>query len=262
MMVLWRGLGVLAALTPVVIFLPWPKDPIFYCIVTVVGIITGVYERQTYYVAGQGNAGGLSRLLPLTIWVTFIIWIIISSRIRTDYAAHPLHALAIFGALGICGAGVFLMQQAVVDARLFRDVMPIVILRGITDVLNKTAMNHSAEIFPANIAIYVWWAAAWLTLTTLFLNWRATGKIMPDNPFRRIYIKPAIVISSIMLLIMACKTTAMNFAPNPAYVTATALLSALWVTLYHRLRREPDPSNLWAGALIVAGTFGLVLAGG
>lgn len=262
MMILWRGMGGLIVLTPFIPFLPWPHNPMFYLVLATMGILAGFYERQTYDIAGSGNAGGLSRLLPLSIWVTFFAWLIISPEIRRHYGEHPLHALVVFGCLGICGAGLFWMQRSRVDAHLLRAAFPIIILRGIVDAMNKTAMIDSAEIFPSNLVIYIWWISVWITLTTLVLSWRATGKIMPENPFRKAYLAPAVVITFILIGLMACKGAAMNFAPNPAYVTATALLSTLWVALYHRWRNISDPSHLWAGVLIVIGTLCLVFVGG
>lgn len=262
-MVLWRGMGCVVLLSPIVVFLDWPKDPVFYGIIAVMGIFAGVYERQTYDIAARGNAGGLSRLLlPLSLWVSFIIWILLSADVRMQYLERPLESIGVLIALALCAGGMIWMHRSRLDAALLYVVMPAAVLRGVTDVLNKTAMMHSADMFPQNLPVYVWWLSVWVVITVLVQNRITAGKFIPENPFRMDYAKPGIILSVTLIALMLCKGAAMQFTPNPAYVTAVGLMSAIWVAAYHRARREPDPSHLWAGALVVLGTVLLVFMRG
>jgi hypothetical protein len=87
--------------------------------------------------------------------------------------------------------------------------------------------------------------------------------LMPHVSIRDAFSPSAMIGGALLLLSLAglilFKMYAMRDVANPSYVVALICTAPLWITLYHKVTKTPDPTDLRAGFAFVICMVGLVL---
>jgi hypothetical protein len=117
LMAIWRHFGVAVLVTPAVFFITWPKEPIFYfAVISTCGFVAHS-DRKLYEATAKYGAGIISRILPLGIWVSFVLWAVISPEWRSNFMAYPVfRKLVIFSCLFVCAFALLIMYRKNFDA--------------------------------------------------------------------------------------------------------------------------------------------------
>jgi hypothetical protein len=86
---------------------------------------------------------------------------------------------------------------------------------------------------------------------------------MRDVPMKDMFSRSALIGGALLLLSLAglilFKMYAMRDVTNPSYVVALICTAPLWITLYNKMTKTPDPTDLRAGFAFVVCMIGLVL---
>ncbi|MAH05445.1 MAG: hypothetical protein VYC19_10230 [Pseudomonadota bacterium] len=252
----WRGLVPFIALTPILPFLEWPAQPLFYVATLTTALIVSYSDTQNFAAASKFGAGVAIRMKPFIIWLVFLVWFILDSDTRSDLLSQPLVFSSVLVCLLIGALSASFMNRCPISRSALIFYLPIIGLGACVDILNKTAMDSSG--FMSGVIIYAWMQALVISIVT-FLIQKRTAAASPSGHTIISNLKIGGIIGCIFLCANLCKNTAMSLTLNPSYVTAIVFTSPVWVSLYYKYIQHKEPVNIWAGYGLILSAIGLIL---
>jgi hypothetical protein len=255
----WRGFGPFLALTPFMFLVELPDSPVFYAATIATSFLAGYGDTKGFEAARRFGAGLLSRLRPLSLWPIFLIWLVLEPARLRHLAEAPLRAAATLAALGLLVYGARHLRRCAVSREAFLFLSPVLAAGVAVDILNKTAMDHAPLL--GGIVAYGWIQGLLIGLSGL-----AVLAKKGDPPLPRLFSRHATTAGAALCVILlvntACKNTAMQLTPNPAYVTGFGFLAPFWVLIVYRLTGRKEAANVGAGLIVLGATALLALAQG
>lgn len=241
---------------PFLLISPWPDSPFFYA----VAIFSGVSMSVTFTIGSNLAAKHNGRVailhVPLAGVLVFLAWLIISAPARAHFVAEPGDAVVAVLAVIIMVFSLAHMRRHDVSWQIFLHILPKVFLAATATILTRLALP--ADELYDRLPIFLF--LSFFTCTAcgaLIYPWRPQA----DKPFFTRNLVKASSLSAIggsinhMLFVIA-----VAYAPNPAYVNLIALLTPVWLMMYHKAKGIPDNANPFAGFILILGAAALVTA--
>ncbi len=258
-LMLWRGFGVAVIFLPLALLVPWPQDPVFYWLMVAQSIAVGVHDRFTIESSSRFGAGVTSRLLPIGVWLTFAIWLVLKPSYREDLFSNDLKAFGVIAALSVAVAAMLFIRKDYVSKQAIIYLAPAIFLLGIIDALNKAVIDASGHPIYGAI-VYGFLLGVGIGIVTIITRLVIENRTIDiKEMFDKKAIKGGLIISGIVLVVTINKGIAMFYTPNPAYVGLIILAAPIWIAGYNKITGHKDKSNLWAGMLFVLSAVLLVL---
>jgi len=255
---LYRGMGATVAFGPLAFFVTMPDDIHFYILSAVAGFVVLILDFLMFRAAQDYGAGTVGRLTPISIAFIFLGWVVYDPAYRDLMVAWPLWQT---GAVIVCLVGGIVSLSAMRHDPIARSAIKIslviAILGAFIDAASKVALDYGdlPDIGLAYMAATGVAAGITSALSYVFL--------MPQVTLKDVFSPSAMIGGVLVLLSLAglilFKMYAMRGVANPSYVVALICTAPLWITLYHKLTKTPDPTDLRAGFAFVICMVGLVL---
>jgi hypothetical protein len=257
----WRGFGVALALLPLMLAVTLPVSPVFWAAVVANGVLVGISDTMVFNSARRFGAGPTSRLTPMGIWIGFALWLAIAPDYRAALLAEPLRFAGVLLAVVLAVAAMAFFRKDPVSRGALRFLVPVILLAGIIDVINKTAMDNTGASVVGGIVAYGFTVSLIAGSVSMLGRYWQTRRLNAAEFFTPHAAKYGLLMMGVIILTMATKNMAMHLTPNPTYVGVIALSAPLWVLAFNKLRGIPDRSNIWAGVLFVAASALLIWLG-
>lgn len=254
----WRGLVPLIFLTPVLPFIHWPSAPLFYIVTLITALIVSYSDTKNFEAAARFGAGITIRMKPFIIWLVFALWFILHKDVRDNLLDAPSLFIGITLCLLAGTVSAVYLQKCPISRKALHFYMPLIFLGACVDILNKTAMDHSALL--SGIILYAWIQALIITVVTGAAH---KPPLKENHTHRFTHIKRSFkygcIIGFLFLLANLTKNAAMSYTVNPSYVTAIIFTSPVWVSAYYRYIQHKETANIYAGYGLVFSAVALVL---
>ena len=260
LLIAWRGFILAVCFIPLAASLNLPSDPGYYITVVAVGFAACFTDMRLLRATSEVGGGPVSRLMPISVWVSFGLWTAIDGAYRANLVENPLRGLGVLGCLVLCVLAVSMLRKDKVSQQALPLIIPIIIGGAIIDNLNKHAMSYAApdQIFDAALGyIGIQNITIALIMGTRMVfdrkwSWR-------EDIFDRRLLLGSIALAGIICTVTMVRNFAMAGAPNPGYVGAIGLGATVLVILFNRWQKVADTSNIRAGLIFVASAIMLVL---
>ncbi len=262
-LLLWMRLIAFLACLPFLFVFPWPQDPVFYLLMLCSAAIFSASDVAAIGMAGKNGAGSVSRIEPLTVGVTFLLWCALSPQTIGEYMASPLRA---FGIVGSLLGGLYFalrLRHCEISRETLRVMAPFILSGAVGITIGKTAMS----LVPPPAGVY-YYALLQCGLSVVFysaaIKIPAFSRRIPDfgstsDLFARRTVLAGLCGSAIWLVHTPSKYAAISMVENPAYVTMIGLTAPLWVLLIHGIMGKKERADVVSGLGIVACAALLVL---
>lgn len=254
LLVFWRSLFPAVLLLPTFMFFEWPSQYQFYVSAVVVGFIGFGADALVYRSAKNYGGSGTTRLLnmriPIGVAIGFILfpesWY---SLVNKDWYI----ALGVIVAVAICFFSLLRMNRNAVSQQIVKTMIPPVILYGLCDAFQKLGVLEVNSYI--DIVMYV-------CLLSVSMSFFSGAFVLILG--RRRFLEPHILkygayLSVAWILLVLVKSMALVGMPNSGYYGVFTGLSALWVTLHHKLFKISDDTNPFAGLSLMVGVMLLAL---
>lgn len=267
LLVFWSRVLTALALLPLMSHLALPTDPAFYIAVSLTVVFTVLGDIRTFNASAVHGAGVVSRLMPLTVWGSFLVWFLFDPLLLGRYAQNPQTALGICAALLGCVFFAMRLNRSPVHREVFIELLPALLAYTATTVLNKYAMNHGPLIGAVFAYMFVQSSLA-AVLTGFYALWRlrtpTAPRITPELAARGFSPASALAVASVMMSAvwiahMVYKNSAMAYAANPAYIAALGLTAPVFISLYYRLTNHREEADVISGYGVVICALALVV---
>lgn len=250
----------LSALVPVLHY-GLAVPPMFYVytlVTTVIYIISDiVYFRSVPHI----GAGMMTRLLPSSVLITFVLWMVIEPQRVDAYISKPwigAGTCALIIAFVFCAMRV---KRCPVSWQGVKRIWPVLASASLGPIITKMALNEAAaNAAHENVATFAYmFVQSGMTVALIGLYHLVRRPIPTAVMFERNAIRTGFIIGIAIAAMLFFKTKALQLTDNPAYVVMVFFTDALWVMLIYRLIGRKEQGDIRAGIGIVICAALLVL---
>lgn len=255
-LIFWRGAFPALYASPILFFIPWPKDPLFYVFVISVACIVTFTDVILFDITKKYGAGVPSRLQPLGILLSFIAWFLIDTNQIDLYLEKPVITVGIITSLLMIVFTTTRLRRCTISKEVFIQMVPVIIATSAAGILIKMGLAH-AESSNQAVGYYI------LVQGTAIAIFVAIRESIKRRRLNRILdkdvLKAGFVIGLLTPCSVFCAAHAFIAADNPAYVSAVILLSPFWIVLIYKSLNKKEQGDVKTGLLLVASVIALVL---
>jgi hypothetical protein len=248
-MLFWLRVVMLVLALPVVFFLGWPGEPVFYLATFMTAFIWAYADLSSFRATEEFGAGPITRMIPLNVLVTFVMWTALTPELLDQYLASPLQTLGII--LAMLGAVFFAMrlQGGAISREAMRALGPVILMSGMGVVFAKVALDAA----PDSSGVFAYMAVQAFFMVLIYGGLEAVWHPVPRAVFTgQVAIRTGFWMALASVVHTALKSYAYIIVENPAYVSAVILTTPLWVLLFYRLFKRQNVGNLGYGFAILA----------
>jgi hypothetical protein len=252
----WMRVMIVLGMAPIMTQLPMPKDPLFYGFVFLSVLFGTTADIRAMNASRLYGGGVVSRVMPLSVWGAFFIWLFAAPETIGGYLAHPLNSLGILSALAVCVYFSMRLNKTEVNKQAFAAMLPALIGYAAANVVNKKAMAFGLDAGHLAGAVYgymFWQSAMAVPIVGAYCAWRAKRDVGTAPVNGRLLAVAALLVALAWFCHMIYKNYAMAYTPNPAYMAAIGLLAPVFVTLFYKMTGHREENDVASG-------FGVVLS--
>jgi hypothetical protein len=252
----YRALISALLLLPFTALMQWPADPQYYMAAFLSATISVVGMMIQYNLAAAKNGRVANLYQPITIFLTFVLWLMIDGKQRDFLINHPINLAAILFSFALLFISVQFLRRNDSGWRSLMAILPVGVLYAFLGIITKEVLdNNGMRLLPISLG-YVLLNNAFMALVSFPVIASKKINLTINKPM----LKPAFYISVFHTIswVLICISTIL--APNAAYPFAMTALSPVWFMIYYKLKGDKDDANPIAGALMFGAAVVLTLA--
>jgi hypothetical protein len=259
LLVFWMRVMAVLFLTPFVIHMRLPDDPKFYLAVLVTVFVGTFSDIRSFNAAAQFGGGVVARVQPLTVWGTFLLWLVFDPSLISQYIDHPVNAAFILLALSGCVYFSMRLNKCHITRAAFVYMLPALVGYTLTNALNKYAMMHG----PLEGAVYGYMYAQSIIAVVAIGIYSMIHEKRRNSAER--WARPEMFVAALLAALtwichMIYKNYSMAFTPNPGYQGAIILISPVFIAIFYHFAKHKEEADVKSGMGIVACAILLALA--
>ncbi|NBX66334.1 MAG: hypothetical protein EBQ96_04990 [Proteobacteria bacterium] len=253
----WLRFWSFVAFLPISLSVEWPQDPVFYACIFSLSVLICGSDALYYGSAKDHGAGVTTRIEPLSVLMTFVIWVAITPAQMADYLFKPLISCGIVLCFAMAGYFALRLRRCEVSFSVMKKLMPVIFIMAFVSILGKTAMDRGGDPWDAAIVYIVIQCGLMVFFygSASIIAPQFTGSLKPNKAI----LGSAALMAVFSVIHIASKNMAYTFVSNPAYVTVLGLTAPLFVAGYYHLAGRVDNTDKIAGFGIVACALALVV---
>ena len=230
--IVYRGFIAALAVLPFAVFIvpnfAWP----FFLIATLQGVAVSYLDYNIYKLFRKYGAEAVSSIQPLSVLVTFVLWLIIRPSLLFLYMENLWRfAIIVLCISSIVYAVMKYRRQPFVFACL-RQMLPLLLICSFIDITNKLIMEYTNN--------HLWQASLYRVLIVSsvvgFIN---LGFSLKQGVKLKTLLKKENIIAAWFVLLQPFSMMLINFsahfAENPAYSSVVVYLSVVWILLFNKI---------------------------
>jgi len=256
----YRALISVLLLLPFIPFMEWPSDPRYYMATLLCAAISVVGMMVQYNLAAAKNGRVANLHQPITIFLTFFLWLIFDRQQLYFLLDHPLNFAGILFSFALLFISIQFLRKNDSGWRALMAIMPVGVLYAFLGIITKLVLDQGAaestQLLPISLG-FVLLSNALMAMISFPAV--ISKKKRAQHPFNKKILKPALYISVFHTISWILINLATILTPNAAYPFAVTALSPLWFMLYYKMKGVKDDASPVAGGLMFAAAVILVL---
>ena len=245
----WLRLFSLIGVLPFSFFIQWPSDPAFYIYMMAISVLICGSDALYYDAAKNSGAGATTRIEPLSVLMTFVVWTLMTPVQMDHYIGHPLIGLGISACFAGAGYCALRLRHCAVSFPVMKKLAPVIVTMTFVSILGKKAMDAGGlpqDAAVAYLVVQVSFIVVFYGVSSVVAPAR-TGSLKPNRPL----LLSALMMAICSVVHIASKNIAYTHVPNPAYVTIIGLTAPLMVVAAYRVIGKREEADIRAGLGIV-----------
>lgn len=244
----WNKVAAFIFMIPLVMWMGLPTQWEFYALVAAQACLWVISDVIFFRALPVVGAGVISRLLPSTVIVTFVLWFLFDPALLGEYLAQP--ALSAIIAAALCGSVYFATRlkrdpiswQAVrlIWFVLFAAIIGPLMYKAVTKYVSIEQGPFAFVLFESFIMVSIW-----------SIYYAVKKPIAKEILFSRESLRGGAMVGAAMCLVSLSKFAAMHSVDNPGLVPAVKYLDAIIIMVYYRAIGKTEKADVVAGLGIV-----------
>ncbi|MEM7679835.1 MAG: hypothetical protein AAF182_02395 [Pseudomonadota bacterium] len=250
----WNKIACVAITAPFVFTFGFPENPTFYLFLSFGAVLWAISDIVLFTGIANVGAGAVSRLLPSSSILSFLLWFMIDPQLFHKYSAKPIIFGLIFLVLCAFSYCAFRMKKCEISMRAVRAIW-FVIFAAVVGSLNAKFITTQANIDQGPYAYVFVEGLMMIALWALYLVIR---KPVPLSTYINAW-RDGLTIGFFTAMTVLMSVTAFFYVDNPAYIPAIKALDAVIILFIYRLWQQKAQGDLKAGLGIVACAVALIV---
>ena len=256
---IWCKIACMGVTLPFVLVHGLPDAPLFYLFLGLGAVMWSISDVIFFRGIPVAGAGAISRVLPSSIIISFLLWFIIDPALLRHYMASPWVFAGIVAVMAIWVFCATNLRKCPVSMRALRAVWFVLVAASIGPLLAKlTTLN--APIAQGPYA-YVF-IEAFMMVGILGVYGLLRRPISSAVFFAPATMRWGLLIGGVMAVAVLLGLFAYYGADNPAYVPAVKLLDAVIIlAVYMVVARRANRACATQGAAVAHRAWGDIWSG-
>lgn len=252
----WNKAAAFVFMIPLVFMQGMPDQPLFYALVAAQALLWVVSDVIFFRALPKVGAGVISRILPLSVIVTFVLWFFFDHALFKEYLSTPWRSLAVCAAL--CGSVYFAMRlkKDPVSWQAIRMIWFVLFAAVIGPLMYKLVTRY-ATIEQGPFAFVLFESFVMVSIWSVFYM---VKKPVPASVlFSKESLRGGAMVGAAMTMVSLTKFAAMHYVDNPGLVPAVKYIDAIIVMAYYRAIGKVEKADVVAGLGIVGCAVVIIL---
>jgi hypothetical protein len=253
----WNKVAAFVFMIPLVIYFGLPSQWEFYALVAAQACLWVVSDVIFFRALPKVGAGVVSRILPVSVILTFILWFFFDPALLKTYTAQPVLSGIVCAAL--LGSVYFAtrLKKDPVSWRAVRMIWFVLFAAVIGPLMYKMVTQHTT-IEQGPFAFVLFESFVMVSIWSVFYAMR---KPIPASVlFSKESLRGGAMVGAAMSVVSLSKFAAIYYVDNPGLVPAVKYLDAIIIITYYRAIGKTESADVVAGLGIVACAAVIILA--
>ncbi len=245
----WNKVACIVFMLPLALWFGLPNQPIFYALVIGQAFLWVISDVIFFNAVAKVGAGVVSRILPLSVILTFCLWFLFDPALLGVYLETPIRSALV--CVTLCASVYFSMQlrDCPVSWQALRLIWFVVFAAVVGPLMFKLVAQHT-DIQRGPFSYVVVEASV---MVALWMIYYAIKKPLPRTVMLSpSAIKAGFMVGSVSSLMVASNFAAMFYVDNPGLVPAVKFTDTLLIMLFYKATGRKETANVMAGLGIVA----------
>ncbi len=236
-------------MVPFVIVLGLPADTRFYAAIAATSLLWCVADVVYFRALPVVGAGPISRLMPTTIFFTFILWFFYDRSLLSHYLGHPGRSILITILIAATVYFATRLKKCSLSRKAVCLIWPVLLAATLGPMIQKFSLGHAAAaqaptaiVFVQAIMMTGFWAIYSFVKQPVNFSVIRSGHAAKTAGIMSIFSAAAVTLQNVVLAHLA----------HPAYLPALLLGDSVLIVMAHRVMGRPDTGDVKAGFGAVA----------
>ncbi len=252
----WNKMACLLIMLPFVLYYGLPDNPYFYALMAAQAALWAISDVVFFNAIPKVGAGVVSRLLPGSVILTFVLWFVVDPALFDHYMTRPAIFAAIFGVI-ILAAYFAMRLKRCPESWAGLRLLWFVFFASVVGPIAIKLVTREVDIERGPYAMVFVEAAMMLTFWLLYYAWKKPVEWRVFVGFHAI--KAGFMVGMCSATMVLLNIHAIYRVDNPAYLTAVKFLDSVMILWVYIMLKRKDDSDIIAGFGIVGCAAALVL---
>lgn len=203
------------------------------------------------------GAGVISRLMPLSIILSFLLWFAIDPSLLLAYLEKPLIFCGILLTFFLTVYFGTQLKKCSISIQALKVIWFVIFANTAGAILAKIIMAQSTN--PLQGALAFTFVEAWMMIAMWLLYIHRAKPIPFSALFEKKTALNGLIIGGIMAVNVVMLVASLHYVDNPGYVSALRFLDTVIIIFIHKMIGRQDNSNKMAGLGIAASAILLII---
>lgn len=255
-LVFWMRVILALFLLPVVLFVTGvPSSPRFYMMMAASALLFAVSDIVYFNQVKIHGAGIISRILPVSAVLSFLVWFIVDPALLDKYIRKPYPFFAILACISLSAFCAVMLKKNPVSWAALKSVWIVIVAAVLAPILAKLIVGQAQ--FHEGPYAYAFFECFFVAVFYAIYG-RINTKLIHTNLTDPMIIKVAFYIALAWIAQHVLKSYAYQLVDNPGFVVVILFLDAVWITLLYITLKKREGKDVFWGLGLVASAFGLI----
>lgn len=252
----WNKFAAVIFMIPFVLWQGMPTQWEFYALVAAQACLWAVSDVIFFRAIPVVGAGAVSRILPISVIVTFCLWFLFDPALFGTYLETPVRSVLV--AVALCGS-VYFAQRLKHDPVSWAAIRRIwfVLFAAVIGPLMYKLVTKYATIEQGPFAYVIFESAVMVMLWSVF--YMVKRPVPASVLLSKDSLRAGAMVGVAMCLVSLSKFAAMHYVDNPGLVPAVKYLDAIIVMAYYKAIGKVEKADVIAGLGIVACAAAIII---
>lgn len=252
----WNKAAAIVFMTPLVLYMGLPDQWQFYALVAAQALLWVVSDVIFFRAIPVVGAGVISRILPISVIVTFCLWFLFDHALFQEYLDTPKRSALVV--LALCGSVYFAtrLKKDPVSWNAIRLIWFVLVAAVVGPLMYKLVTRYTTieqgpfafVLFEALVMVSVW-----------SVYYLVKQPIPKEVLFSKENLKAGAMVGAALSLVSLTKFAAMHYVDNPGLVPAVKYLDAIIIMAYYRATGRREKADVMAGLGIVGCAAAIII---
>lgn len=247
-MAFWNKVACALFALPFVLYFGVPDDPVFYGILIAQALLWAISDVIFFGAVPVVGAGVISRIMPITVIITFFAWFLLDPATLQKYLETPYLSAGVVAAL--CASVYFALRlkQCPVSWRAIRMVWFVIFAATAGPIAQKILIGRS-PVAQGPFAYVFFEALAMLGFYGLYALWKRP--VAMADFINKPALRAGFSVGLFSFLMLASNVTALRYVDNPGLLPAVKFTDSFIILVIYKLTGRKEDSDVLAGIGIV-----------